>query len=78
MHSTRIVSLAIAALLRTLAVLLVLFGIYVVVAPLVITGFGVSLTVVRVPLIYFTGAVILWILSKPIAGIIVRGLDGQS
>ena len=67
--------MAIAAVLRTLAVLLALFGVYIVVAPIVMTGFGVSLTVLRVPLVHFISAVVLWMLSKPISTFVMRGLD---
>ena len=75
MNPGKFISLAIAAVLRTLAVLLALFGVYIVVAPIVMTGFGVSLTVLRVPLVHFISAVVLWMLSKPISTFVMRSLD---
>ncbi len=66
---------------RVVAVCLALFGIFSCISGLVLaslTGAGLSLPMIllRLLLVYLLSALVLWFLSRPIARLIVRDLDG--
>ena len=67
---------------RVLAVCVALFGFFSASSGLVLTssaGSGLSLPMmfIRLLLVYLVWAVVLWFLSRPIARLILRGLDRE-
>ena len=66
---------AVVVFFRVAAVCAVLLGVFMVAAPVLLTGFSASLLLLRVLLVYLGAALLLWILSKPIASLVVRGID---
>ncbi len=66
---------------RSLAVCVALYGLFAVLSGMVLTlngGFSVMMMFVRLLVVYLLSASILWLLSRPVARLVLRNLsDGE-
>jgi hypothetical protein len=74
MKSKETAFLVVAVFFRVLAVSVALYGIFMIAAPMAIGGFFASLVLLKMAALYFAAAIALWLLSKPIALLVVSGL----
>jgi hypothetical protein len=64
------------ALFRLAAVGMALFGLFMVISPMLMMGAGgMSLMFLRVVVVYFGAAAVLWLIAKPVASLVSRDLD---
>jgi hypothetical protein len=82
MKSTEAAYVAVAVLFRTASITSVLFGLFSLSMPLV--GFighfsgEVMLGLLRIVTVYLVAAAVLWIIAKPVASFVTRGLDSEA
>lgn len=78
MKAKEIASIGVTVVFRMAAVSVALIGAFLVLAPPLMMGvFPLSPILVRMVIIYFGAAVVLWLLAKPIASLVVRGLEDE-
>jgi hypothetical protein len=77
MKAKEMAFVAVAVFFRTAAVLAALYGGFMMLTPLLMGGFGGSLILLRFLIVYLGTAVVLWLLSKPLAALIVSGLGDE-
>jgi hypothetical protein len=75
MKASDVVYVVIAALLRLAAVFVLLYGIFMALMPLLMGAGGAGIFMVKLFVALLLGALVLWLLAKPIAGLVVSGLD---
>ena len=77
MNPKQFAYIAVVVFFRTGAIVSALYGLFLLLIPLIAGGFGGSMIMLRVLLVYLGAAGLLWFLAKPIAALVVNDLDRE-
>jgi hypothetical protein len=78
MQPKQLAALVVTVFFRTAAVCTALFGMFLMAMPLLMAGFGASWAMLRMLVVYLGAAVVLWLLSRPMAALVVAGLGDDA
>lgn len=77
MKSKEIAFVAVTVFFRTASVVSTIYGVFMVMTPLLMTGFDLPPMIWRILLVYCLSAAVLWFLAKPIASLVVIGIESE-